>query len=154
MELAAPPSPSPQLLTNSNTIPLQNSSAYPTTEQTLASLAMVLRGGGIPNLEVIANEVDNIVTGRADQIHAFLRKLDTFTAQLNQQRDDITRAIDSTDRLLTYVAHQSDVLDRVLAGVPADQVLRRSTRSVHQRDRRGRRFSDVADRRCRPCVPT
>lgn len=118
VELAAPPSPSPQLLTNGDTIPLQNSSAYPSTEQTLAGLAMVLRGGGIPNLEVIANEVDNVVTGRADQIRAFLGKLDTFTAQLNQQRDDITRAIDATDRLLTFVARQSDVLDRVLAELP------------------------------------
>jgi phospholipid/cholesterol/gamma-HCH transport system substrate-binding protein len=118
VELAGPPNPSPQLLKDGDTIPLQNSSAYPSTEQTLAGLAMVLRGGGIPNLEVIANEVDNVVTGRADQIRAFLGKLDTFTAQLNQQRDDITRAIDATDRLLTFVARQSDVLDRVLAELP------------------------------------
>jgi phospholipid/cholesterol/gamma-HCH transport system substrate-binding protein len=118
VELAAPPNPSPQPLTDGDTIPLTNSSAYPTTEQTLASLATILRGGGLPNLEVIANEVDNIVTGRADQIRAFLRKLDIFTEQLNQQRDDITRAIDSTDRLLAYVARQSDVLDRVLTDLP------------------------------------
>ena len=52
VELAAPPDPSPQPLKNGDTIPLKNSSAYPTTEQTLASIAMVLRGGGIPNLEV------------------------------------------------------------------------------------------------------
>ena len=155
VELAAPPSPSPQLLINGDTIPLQNSSAHPTAEQTLASLAMVLRGGGIPNLEVIANEVDNIVTGRADQIDAFLRKLDTFTAQLNQQRGDITRAIDSTDRLLTYVAHQSDVLDRVLTELPplikyfADQ----RDLFINAIDAAGR-FSDVADKTLSALVPT
>ncbi|HYB35880.1 MAG TPA: virulence factor Mce family protein [Mycobacterium sp.] len=118
VELAAPPNPSPQLLKDGDTIPLKNSSAYPTTEQTLASLALVLRGGGIPNLEVLQNEVYNIVNGRADQIRAFLGKLDTFTARLNEQRDDITHAIDSTNRLLAYVGPRSDVLDRVLTEFP------------------------------------
>ncbi|MCV7195692.1 virulence factor Mce family protein [Mycobacterium angelicum] len=118
VELAAPPDPSPQLLKNGDTIPLKNSSAFPNTEQTLASLAMILRGGGIPNLEVLQNEVYNIFHGRADQIHAFLAKLDTFTRQLNEQRDDITHAIDSTNRLLVYVGQRADVLDRVLTDFP------------------------------------
>ena len=118
IELAAPPNPSPELLKDGDTIPLNNSSAYPTTEQTLASLALILRGGGIPNLEVLQNEVYNILNGRADQIRAFLGKLDTFTARLDEQRDDITRAIDSTNRLLAYVGPRSDVLDRVLTEFP------------------------------------
>jgi phospholipid/cholesterol/gamma-HCH transport system substrate-binding protein len=118
MELAAPPNPSPQLLKDGDTIPLKNSSAYPSTEQTLASLALVLRGGGIPNLEVLQNEVNNIVAGQAPQIRAFLGKLDTFTRQLNEQRDDITHAIDSTNRLLAYVGTRSDVLDRALTEFP------------------------------------
>ena len=118
MELLAPPNPSPELLKDGDTIPLKNSSAYPTTEQTLASLSMILRGGGIPNLEVLQNEVYNIFNGRGDQIRAFLGKLDTFTDQLNQQRDDITHAIDSTNRLLAYVGQRADVLDRVLTDIP------------------------------------
>jgi phospholipid/cholesterol/gamma-HCH transport system substrate-binding protein len=118
VELAAPPNPSPELLKDGDTIPLKRSSAFPTTEQTLASFALVLRGGGIPNLEVLQNEVYNIFKGRGDQIHAFLGKLDTFTNQLNQQRDDITHAIDSTNRLLAYVGGRADVLDRVLTDIP------------------------------------
>jgi phospholipid/cholesterol/gamma-HCH transport system substrate-binding protein len=118
IELAAPQDPSPQLLKDGDTIPLKNSAAYPTIERTLAGLAMILRGGGISNLEVIQNEVNNILAGRGPQIRAFLGKLDTFTAELNQQRDDITHAIDSTNRLLAYVANRSDVLDRVLTDFP------------------------------------
>src|ERR1700760_3989078 len=49
VELAAPLNPSPRLLKNGDTIALTNASAYPSTEQTLASLAMVLRGGGLAN---------------------------------------------------------------------------------------------------------
>jgi phospholipid/cholesterol/gamma-HCH transport system substrate-binding protein len=118
VELVVPPNPSPELLGNHDTIPLKNSSAYPSTEQTLASLSLILRGGGIPNLEVLQNEVFNIFNGRGDQIRAFLGKLDTFTRQLNEQRDDITHAIDSTNRLLVYVGGRSDVLDRVLTEIP------------------------------------
>ena len=113
IELAAPPDPSPELLRNGDTIPLKNASGYPTTEQTLASLALILRGGGIPNVETLQNEVYNIVNGRAEQIRAFLGKLDTFTARLDEQTDDITRAIDSTNGLLGYVGSRADVLDRV-----------------------------------------
>jgi phospholipid/cholesterol/gamma-HCH transport system substrate-binding protein len=118
VELAAPPNPSRELLKDGDTIPLKNSSAFPTTEQTLASLSLILRGGGIPNLEVLQNEVFNIFNGRGNQIRAFLGKLDTFVTQVNQQRDDITHAIDSTNRLLVYVGGRADVLDRVLTDIP------------------------------------
>jgi phospholipid/cholesterol/gamma-HCH transport system substrate-binding protein len=118
VELEPPPDPSPQLLESGDTIPLQNSSAFPTTERVLASIATILRGGGVQNLETIQTEIFNILNGRADQIRDFLIKLDTFTDELNRQRDDITRAIESTDRLLAIVAQRNNTLDRVLTEFP------------------------------------
>lgn len=118
VQLDSPPDPSPQLLRNGDTIPLKNSSAFPTTERVLASIATILRGGGIQNLDSIQTEVNNLLTGRADQIREFLNRLDTFTDELNQQRQDITRAIDSTNRLLSIVAQRNDTLDRVLTEFP------------------------------------
>jgi phospholipid/cholesterol/gamma-HCH transport system substrate-binding protein len=105
-------------LRNGDTIPLKQSSAFPTTERTLASIATVVSGGGFQNLDTIQTEINNVVTGRADQIREFLNRLDTFTDGLNQQRQDITRAIDSTNRLLTIVAQRNDTLDRVLTEFP------------------------------------
>jgi phospholipid/cholesterol/gamma-HCH transport system substrate-binding protein len=118
VELAAPPHPSPQPLKGGDTIPLMNSSAYPTVERTLASVAVILNGGGIPNLDVIQTEILNILDGHVDQVREFLKRLDTFTAELNRQRDDLTRAIDSTNQLLTIVANHNDTLDRVLTDIP------------------------------------
>ncbi|WP_264035578.1 virulence factor Mce family protein [Mycolicibacterium tokaiense] len=119
VELAAPQQdPSAQPLRNGDTIPLADSSAYPTTERTLASIATVLNGGGIPNLEVIQTEVNNILDGNAEQVRAFLGKLDVFTEQLNAQREDLTRAIDTTNELLSIVAARNDTLDRVLTEFP------------------------------------
>jgi phospholipid/cholesterol/gamma-HCH transport system substrate-binding protein len=119
VELAAPQQDSSaQPLRNGDTIPLADSSAYPTTERTLASIATVLNGGGIPNLEVIQTEVNNILDGNAEQVRAFLGKLDVFTEQLNAQREDLTRAIDTTNELLSIVAARNDTLDRVLTEFP------------------------------------
>jgi len=89
VELAPPANPSSEPLRNGATIPISRSSSYPTVERTLASVATVLRGGGIPNLEVISTEVNNLLTGNAEQIRTFLNNLDVLTRELNNQRNDI-----------------------------------------------------------------
>jgi phospholipid/cholesterol/gamma-HCH transport system substrate-binding protein len=118
VELAAPLHPSPEPLRNADTIPLQNSAAFPTLERTLASIGTVLHGGGISNLESIATEVNNILDGNAEPIRDFLGRLDTFTAQLDAQRGELTRAIDSTNRLVTIAASRDQTLERVLTEFP------------------------------------
>lgn len=118
IELEEPENPSPEPLKSGDTIELRNASAFPTTERVLASIGNILTGGGIPNLEVIQTEINNVLTGRADQIREFLDRLDVFTDELNQQREDLTRAIDSTNRLLNVVAARNDTLDRVLTEFP------------------------------------
>ena len=147
VELAAPKHPSPQALKSGDTIGLKNSSAYPTVERTLASIAVILNGGGIGNLDAIQTEIINILDGHVDQVRELLTRLDTFTAELNRQRDDLTRAIDSTNQLLTIVAHRNDTLDQVLTDIPpliqhfADtrELFADATESLG-------RFSDVANR--------
>jgi phospholipid/cholesterol/gamma-HCH transport system substrate-binding protein len=118
IELAAPKNPSAQPLKSGDTIALKNSSAYPTVERTLASVAVILNGGGLANLDAIQTEVVNILDGHAGQIRELLGRLDTFVTELNRQRDDLTRAIDSTNQLLTIVANRDDTLDRVLTEIP------------------------------------
>jgi phospholipid/cholesterol/gamma-HCH transport system substrate-binding protein len=118
VELAAPKNPSPQPLKSGDTIGLMNSSAYPTVERTLASIAVILTGGGISHLEVIQTEIMNALDGHTDQVREFLRRLDTFTAELNRRSGDLTRAIDSTNQLLSVIANHNDTLDRVLTDIP------------------------------------
>ncbi|MFB1296437.1 virulence factor Mce family protein [Mycobacterium sp. pW049] len=118
VQLDLPPDPAPDKLRTGDTIPLKNASAFPTTERVLASIASILTGGGVANLETIQTEIYNVLNGRGDEIREFLGRLDTFTAELNQQRADITRAIDSTNRLLTIVAQRNETLDAVLTEFP------------------------------------
>ena len=109
---------------------------------------------------MIQTEVNNLLTGRADQIREFLDKLDTFTDELNQQRNDITRAIDSTNRLLTIVANRNDTLDRVLTEFPPLIKHFADTRDLFADavdgagpDQQGRRRRRSA-RRAPTCTPT
>jgi len=118
VELAAPKNPSPQPLKSGDTVGLMNSSAYPTIERTLASIAVILTGGGITHLDVIQTEILNILDGHVDEVHEFLRRLDTFVTELNRRSGDLTRAIDSTNELLAIVANHNDTLDRVLTDFP------------------------------------
>ena len=147
VELAAPDNPSPQPLKSGDTIGLMNSSAYPTVERTLASVAVILNGGGIPNLDVIQTEILNALDGHVDQVREFLRRLDTFTAELNRQRGDLTRAIDSTNQLLTIIANHNDTLDRVLTDIPPLIQHFADTRDLFARATEALgRFSDAANR--------
>jgi phospholipid/cholesterol/gamma-HCH transport system substrate-binding protein len=118
LELASPPVPSSEPLGDGDTIPLSHSSAFPDTEDTLASIAPILAGGGVTDLQIIQSELHNVFAGRAEQIRGFLRRLDTFTAELNRQRKHITRAIDSTSELLSIAAAWIDTIDRVLTEIP------------------------------------
>ncbi len=106
-------------LRNGATIPLKNSSSFPTTERTLASIATVLRGGGIPNLEVIQTEVNNLLTGNAEQIRDVPRQAGHLhrPSSTSSARTS-TRAIDSTNELLPIVASRNNTLDRVLTEFP------------------------------------
>ncbi|NTY63024.1 MCE family protein [Mycolicibacterium chubuense] len=146
VELAPPQqNPSSQQLGNGDTIELKNSSAFPTTEQTLASIATLLHGGGVANLEVITNEVYSIINGRAEQTRALLNKLDTFTAKLDEQIGDITHAIDSADRLLAMAAEHNDTLDGALQALaPLVKYLADSRGRVVEAVESLGRFSDAA----------
>ncbi|WP_420715967.1 virulence factor Mce family protein [Mycobacterium sp. 663a-19] len=147
VELAAPKNPSPQPLKTGDTIALANSSAYPTIERTLASIAVILTGGGIANLDVIQTEILKALDGHVDQVREFLRRLDTFTAELNRRRDDLTRAIDSTNELLSIIASHNDTLDRLLTDIPPLIEHFSDTRELFANaiESLGR-FSDVANR--------
>lgn len=117
IELRAPKEPVGELK-NGDTIALSNATSYPTIERTLAGIALLLQRGGLSDLDTITTEFAALSNGRGDQIRSFLTKLDTFVGNLNDQREDITRAIDSSNRLLSYFSSHNDALEKVLTDFP------------------------------------
>lgn len=119
IELAAPKDEPPQgKLRNGSVIPLAHGSAYPSTEQTLAALSLVLNGGGLGQVQDITEALSTAFRGREQDLRSLIGQLDEFSAHLNDQSGDIIAATDSLNRLVGKFAAQQPVLDRALATVP------------------------------------
>lgn len=119
IELAPPTGTAPQgRLRDKSVIPLQNSGLYPTTEQTLAALSVVLNGGGIGQLQDITTAFSTAFRGREKDVRSLIQQLDRFTAYLDDQSGDIIAATESLNRLVGKLARQQPVLDRALETIP------------------------------------
>lgn len=94
LELAPPTDVTPQgQLRAGDLIPLDRAGIYPTTEQVLSSLSVVLNGGGISQLETITRELNAALHGRENDIRDLLPQLAELTTNLDVQRNDIIRAM-------------------------------------------------------------
>ncbi|MDT5096147.1 MAG: phospholipid/cholesterol/gamma-HCH transport system substrate-binding protein [Mycobacterium sp.] len=99
-------------------IPLSQSSTYPSTEQTLSSLSLVVNAGGLSQLGDILHNFNGAVHGREQQIRDLLTRLDTFVGTLAKQRDDIISTIKGLNRLAGAFAEQRDVINNALDKIP------------------------------------
>jgi len=119
VELAPPKDVAPEgKLKNGSLIPLSSGSGYPTTEQTLAALSQLLNGGGLGQVQDITAALSTAFAGRENDLRSFITQLDQFIGHLNDQSNDIIKAIDSLNNLATQFADQKPVLDKALNTIP------------------------------------
>lgn len=119
IELAPPKDQPPQgKLRNGSLIVLSHASAYPSTEQTLAALSLILNGGGVSQLQDITEAFSTAFRGREQDLRSLIGQLDKFTADLDIQKGDIIAAAESLNHLVGKLAAQQPVLDRALATIP------------------------------------
>jgi phospholipid/cholesterol/gamma-HCH transport system substrate-binding protein len=100
------------------TIPLSKSSIYPSTEQTLASVSVVVNGGGLGQLGDIIANFNAAFSGHQDAIRDLITRLDRFVGTFDNQRDDVIALIHALNRLAATVAGQRDVVTAALNKVP------------------------------------
>ena len=105
-------------LTPGATIGLNRSSTYPSTEQTLSALSIVVNGGGLGQIGDIVREFNAALNGRQDKIRDLLTRLNDFVGLLATQRDSINASIASLNRLAGTFAGQRDVLTSALERIP------------------------------------
>ena len=119
IELAPPKDQPPQgKLRNGSLIVLSQAGAYPSTEQTLAALSLILNGGGVSQLQDITEAFSTAFRGREQDLRSLIGQLDKFTADLDIQKGDIIAAAESLNHLVGKFAAQQPVLDRALATIP------------------------------------
>jgi virulence factor Mce-like protein len=100
------------------TIPLSRSSTYPSTEQTLSSLSLIINGGGLSQIGEIIHNFSAALAGRGGAVRDLINRFDTLVGTLDQQRDNIVASIQALDQLAGTFAGQRDVLTQALRKLP------------------------------------
>jgi len=119
LELAAPTNARPQgKLHDASLIPLTSSGSYPTTEQTLATVSVLLNGGGLGHVQEITQALSTAFAGRSNDFRSLMTQLDTFIGRLKDQTDDIVRATDSLNSLVGQFAAEKPIVDEALRTIP------------------------------------
>jgi phospholipid/cholesterol/gamma-HCH transport system substrate-binding protein len=119
VELAPPTGVPPEgKLRNGSLIPLSAAGSYPTTEQTLAALSLVLNGGGIGQVQDITRAFSTAFAGRENDLRSLVDQLDQFMGRLSAQSGDIIKATESVNDLVAQFSDQRPVLDRALQTFP------------------------------------
>lgn len=129
------------------TIPLSKSSTYPSTEQTLSSLSVIVNSGGLGQISDVIHNFSGALSGREVEVRDLLTRLDTFVGTFDDQRDNIVASIQGLNRVAGTFAEQRDVISRALHDVPpALEVLLKERPQITTALDRLRVFSDTATR--------
>ena len=76
-------------LRNGSVIPLSSAGTYPSSEQVLAAISLLLNGGGIGQVQDITASLSTALTGQEQDLRSLIEQLDIFTRHVNDQSADI-----------------------------------------------------------------
>lgn len=120
VELAPPTDSAPTgRLQDGSLIPLTSGGTYPSTEQTLAAVSVLLNGSGVGRLQDVSEALGTALDGRGRELRTLIEQLDTFITTVDTQTDDLIGAADSLNNVASQFAAQQPVVDRALAEIPA-----------------------------------
>jgi phospholipid/cholesterol/gamma-HCH transport system substrate-binding protein len=125
VELAAPGNEKPQgTLGDGAVIPLSRTNRNVEVEELLGALSLVLNGGGLAQLQTINKELGDALQGRESAVRGTLSQLDTFVGGLDQQKAEISRALDSVNALAGTLAQRTRTIQTALDDIgPGLEVL-------------------------------
>ncbi|EKF21775.1 mce related family protein [Mycolicibacterium hassiacum DSM 44199] len=119
VELRAPTTEPPVgVLTDGTVIPHSRAGRYPTTEEVLSSLGVLVNNGNLGAVQDITDELHAAVTGRAGRFADLLPELAELTAAVRRQSDDIVAAMESVNRVASTFADHDTALKKTLAALP------------------------------------
>jgi phospholipid/cholesterol/gamma-HCH transport system substrate-binding protein len=146
LELAAP-TDGVGRLSDGSRIPLERTDRYPSTEEVLASLGVIVNKGNLGALQDITDEAYAAVAGREDSFTDLVPRLAELTASLDRQTEDILAAADGINRFAEILARSKDSLGRTLDTLPAAlEVLNNNRANLVDAFTALRSFATVASR--------
>lgn len=134
-------------LANGALIPISRTGRSVEVEELLGALSLVLNGGGLANLQTINHELGVALQGRESGVRDTLTQLQTFIGGLDQQKDQINRALDSVNALAGTLAAHTDTLKKALDDIgPGLDVLNQQRQLLVQMLQSLARLGDVGTR--------
>jgi phospholipid/cholesterol/gamma-HCH transport system substrate-binding protein len=119
VELGVPRTEKAQgLLVDGDVIDTDSTDTAATVEQVLSSLSLLLNGGGLAQVKVIAAELNKAFNGREPAVRDVLERLRTLVGGLNDQRSEIVRALENVNKLAATLRRQEGVLTSALETMP------------------------------------
>jgi phospholipid/cholesterol/gamma-HCH transport system substrate-binding protein len=119
VSLAPPPvGASTARLGDGDVIPLSASGRNPEVEEVLGALSLLLNGGGVAQLKTISYELNNALHGRESDVKSVLSQLDSFMKQLDTNKLQIVRAIESLNRLAVSLNKEQGTIKLALDDLP------------------------------------
>jgi phospholipid/cholesterol/gamma-HCH transport system substrate-binding protein len=119
IELARPVGEeSPQKLREGSNIPIGSIARYPTTEETLSALGVVVNKGNLGALQDITDEIYAAAAGRTGSFAGLIPKLAELAGSLDSQTGDIIAAAEGLNRFAAILAKGKDSLGRALDTLP------------------------------------
>lgn len=111
-------------LAGSDTIPLSRTGRNAEVEEVLGALALLLRGGGVAQLQTITKELNKVMNGREEKLRHLLGELDTLLGTLDRQKQQIVRAIEGINRLTETLRKERETIATAIDEMaPAVEVL-------------------------------
>lgn len=113
--------PAAARLTSGDEIPMLDTQSAPEVEQVLGALSLLLNNGGLTQIQTIAHELNNALgtQARRTAVRNLLTDLHTFLGTLDNQKNDITTALDNIDKLAITLNNQKTVLADALDTFPS-----------------------------------
>ncbi|WP_240640911.1 MCE family protein [Nocardioides ferulae] len=110
---------------------LSETGRNPEVEEVLGALSFLLSGGGVGQIKQISDEVNNLMSGRTDDIRNLLGELELLVGTLDEQKGDIITAMESLNSLARTLNRESDVIGEAIdATGPALKVLNQQHRQL------------------------
>ncbi|WP_405521081.1 MCE family protein [Streptomyces canus] len=99
-------------------VPLSRSGRNPEIEEVLSALSALLNGGGVAQLKTITVELNKALNGRENRVRSLLKELNTFIGGLDDQRQDIVRALKAVDRLAVRLGKEKKTIAQAVDAMP------------------------------------
>ncbi|WP_416382820.1 MCE family protein [Nocardia brasiliensis] len=150
IELSKPADPAAAKLRDGAVITVDRTRHATEIEQVLGAMSLLLNGGGVAQLQPIVTELNKTLGGREERVRSLLDQANTLIKGLDDQVDDITRALDGLDVLSSRVGQQTEQIGKILDELPEGVKILEQQRPqlvglLTQLDRVGQAGFDVLD---------